>query len=335
MAVVSVAEGGEIGTRMPVNNQSPITRFSVIIPLYNKAKTIVRAIDSVLAQGEFVNELIVVDDGSTDDGAELAKAKVGPRVTVLKQDNAGVSAARNRGIVHSSGTHLCFLDADDYWEPGFLQEMTELLRMFPDAGLFTVGHRVHEAGDGLHLPRVTGLGDTERGLVPAYFKTMATSVGLLNSSSICVPREVIKRAGGFAEDVDFGEDLELWAKIAVAYPVAYSRRILAIWDRSAENRSISRVPEGDSGLVRWLKEQLAMTDSMPEVESGVLEHYLKVALERHAIQYLLAGARGACLDYVIANKKRLGLLPVTRLVVLTMLPTSWLNVIRLLKNRRN
>ena len=203
MAVVSVAEGGEIGTRMQANSQSLITRFSVIIPLYNKAQTIVRAMDSVLAQGEFVNELIVVDDGSTDGGADLARARVEQHVTLLNQANAGVSAARNRGIAHSSGTHLCFLDADDYWEPGFLQEMNELLRMFPDAGLFTVGHRIHETGDGLHLPRVTGLGDTERGLVPAYFKTMATSVGLLNSSSICVPQEVVERAGGFAEDVDF------------------------------------------------------------------------------------------------------------------------------------
>ena len=133
----------------------------------------------------------------------------------------------------------------------------------------------------------------------------------------------------------FGEDLELWAKIAAAYPVAYSRRILAIWDRSAKNRSISRVPKGDSGLVRWLKGQLAMTDSIPAVESGVLENYLKVALERHARQYLLAGARGRCLDYVMANKKRLGLLPVTRMVVLTVLPMSWLNLIRTLKNKRS
>ena len=82
----------------------------------------------------YVSELIVVDDGSTDGGGVLASARVGQQVTVLQQANAGVSAARNSGIAHSSGTHLCFLDADDYWEPGFLQEMTELLRMYPEAG---------------------------------------------------------------------------------------------------------------------------------------------------------------------------------------------------------
>lgn len=318
---------------MQANSQARITRFSVIIPLYNKAQTILRAMDSVLAQGERVNELIVVDDGSTDGGTVLASARVGPRVKVLQQANAGVSATRNRGIAHSSGTHLCFLDADDYWEPGFLQEMTELLRLYPEAGLFTVGHWIKETGDRLHLPPVTGLGDTERGLVPAYFQTMATSVGLLHTSSVCVPREVVERAGGFAEDVDFGEDLELWAKIATVYPVAYSRRILAVWDRSAENRSISRVPAGDSGLVDWLKGQLAAADFTPAVESGVLENYLRVALERHALQFLFSGARGRCLNYIIANKKRLGLVPVTRMVLLTVLPMSWLNFLRAFKNR--
>ena len=77
-------------------------------------------------------------------------------------------------------------------------------------------------------------------------------------------------------------------------------------------------------MVRWLKGQLAAADSTPAVESGVLENYLKVALERHALQFLLSGARGRCLYYIMANKKRLGLLPVTRMVLLIGLPTSWL-----------
>ena len=145
----------------------------------------------------------------------------------------------------------------------------------------------------MHLPPVTGLGDTERGLVPDYFKTMATSVGLLHTSSICVPRAVIERVGGFAEYAYLGQDLELWAKIAAVYPVAYSRRILAVWDRSAENRSITRVPAGDSGLVRWLKGQLVEADFTPAVESGVLENYLKCGTGKACPEFPACWCQGA------------------------------------------
>ena len=113
-------------------------RFSVIIPLYNKAPYVAKAIGSVLAQTFTDYELIIVDDGSKDDSAEKAVQAIGnhTNVRLIKQENAGVSMARNNGAAISQGDYLCFLDADDWWEPTFLEEMSKLVEEFPDAGIY-------------------------------------------------------------------------------------------------------------------------------------------------------------------------------------------------------
>ena len=92
-------------------------RISVVIPLYNKQAYVERAVASVLQSGYPAHEVIVVDDGSTDEGPRRVSAMGDPRVRVIKQPNAGVSAARNRGISAATGDYVAFLDADDYWTP--------------------------------------------------------------------------------------------------------------------------------------------------------------------------------------------------------------------------
>ena len=110
--------------------------ISVVIPLYNKQLEIGAAVRSVLAQTRPPQEIIVVDDGSTDGGAEVVCAIGSPLVRLVRQSNAGVCAARNRGIAESTGEYIALLDADDAWEPGFLAEIAAMIREFPGCGLY-------------------------------------------------------------------------------------------------------------------------------------------------------------------------------------------------------
>jgi GT2 family glycosyltransferase len=110
--------------------------FSVIIPVYNGAATLARAIDSVLAQRHPAHEIIVVDDGSTDDSGRVA-AGYGSAIRYLRQPNQGVSAARNQGAALASGDWLAFLDADDWYHPCRLEAHARLLERAPDVGFMT------------------------------------------------------------------------------------------------------------------------------------------------------------------------------------------------------
>ena len=123
-------------------------RFSVIIPLYNKVPYIRKALESVLAQTYTDYELIIVDDGSTDGSAEIAEAFLQelPASRLLKQKNAGVSATRNNGFSVSSAEYIAFLDADDWWEPTYLERMAQLIEDYPDAGLYACNYVYYKPG---------------------------------------------------------------------------------------------------------------------------------------------------------------------------------------------
>ena len=110
--------------------------FSIIIPLYNKAPYIERAINSVLNQSLQNFEIIVVNDGSSDGGEKIVTKIVDERLKLVSQKNAGVSAARNTGAKEAQYEYLAFLDGDDTWEPNFLSEIVKLIGNFPDAGIY-------------------------------------------------------------------------------------------------------------------------------------------------------------------------------------------------------
>ena len=119
-------------------------KFSIIIPLYNKVPYVAKAIQSVLAQTFTDYELVIVDDGSEDNSADVAAKVIEGHVNcrLMKQENEGVSVARNNGVSVSQGEYLCFLDADDWWEPTFLEELDQLVAEFPDAGIYGTNYTI-------------------------------------------------------------------------------------------------------------------------------------------------------------------------------------------------
>ena len=213
-------------------------RFSVIIPLYDKEPYVGKALQSVLDQSFIDYELIVVDDGSTDESARVAGevlSKAAVDCQLIRQENAGVSAARNNGVARSKGDYLCFLDADDWWDPSFLAEMSALIDEYPDAGIYGTGYII--VNETKRKTRVAPLGlepGFEKGYInycQVYAKTLAMP---LTSISVAVPRKVFDEMNGFPTGIKLGEDFLLWIRIALIFQVAFLNRPLAYYNQDAD-----------------------------------------------------------------------------------------------------
>jgi len=223
-------------------------RFSVIIPLYNKAPYVAKAIESVLSQTFADYELIIVDDGSKDDSAAIAAHVIEGHANcrLVRQENMGVSIARNKGVAASQGDYLCFLDADDWWDSRFLEEMSKLIEEFPEAGICGTNYMI--VNESKHKTRIAEIGVEEgfkKGYVnfcQVYAKTMCMP---LTSNTVAMPRVVFEEMGGFPKGIKLGEDFMLWIHIALKYKVAFLNKPLAYYnqDVDAKNRGIGKLYE--------------------------------------------------------------------------------------------
>lgn len=223
--------------------------ISVIIPLYNKADSISQALDSVLAQTYQHFEVVVVDDGSTDGGAAVVEQFDDPRIRLIRQENGGVSAARNRGIAEARGEHVAFLDADDVWMPGFLEEIAALQRDYPSCRAQATNYIFNSNGvkSPTILRRLPFKG--ERGVLTNYFEVASCSHPPVWTSAVCIERALLQEIGGFPIGIKSGEDLLTWARIAVRTQWTYSMRALAQYNLGEgydkKNLPPRRQDEGD------------------------------------------------------------------------------------------
>jgi len=221
-------------------------KFSVIIPLYNKATCITRAVQSVLGQTYDEFELIVVDDGSTDGGGEGVRLIKDSRISLVRQENAGVSAARNRGISLAKGELVAFLDADDSWETDYLKTIGRLRVNFPQAGLYATAYQIVSPNGQSRSVRFHGIPELPwEGILPSYFRSAALGEPPVCASAVAIPHDILANCGGFAAGKRMGEDLDLWGKIALKYPVAFSSQVQATYYQNAENRACVKFGHGD------------------------------------------------------------------------------------------
>lgn len=196
-------------------------KFSIVVPLYNKESYIRRTLESVVAQTFVDYELIVVDDGSTDDSYAVASNFLAGNTNnkIVRQKNMGVASARNNGVLFSHGDYICFLDSDDWWEPSFLEEMDGLIRNYPNAGLYGTGFYLIKSGKKKVAP--IGVNDDFHSGYINYCQTYARTLCMpISSSSVAIPRAVFDEFGGFRIGISLGEDFELWIRIALKHKVA-------------------------------------------------------------------------------------------------------------------
>lgn len=207
--------------------------FSVVIPLYNKAHTVLDTIDSVLAQDFAEFEIIVVDDGSTDGGAQLIRSHFhDPRIRIISQENGGEGAARNRGVAAARHDLIAFLDADDLFLPEYLGSMKLLIEEFPQSGLFCCGGvTAFPDGSGLlrHSPRYAG-----RNRIVDFFKNPCF---FANCSSAIVPKENFLAIGGFPIDMAHRSDLVFFGKLALLGPVAFCPDLLTVYRKGVPGQA--------------------------------------------------------------------------------------------------
>lgn len=223
-------------------------KFSIILPLFNKAPYVGKTIRSVLCQTVGDLELLVVDDGSTDSSYEVAKDAIegDTRGTLIHQENGGVSLARNRGVNQSKGEYICFIDGDDWWDPKFLERMSWLIQEYPDAGIYGTNYYYVKNGC-----RRVCVKTAETGYIN-YFGVYASGKAMpLTSISVALKRQVFNEFGGFKLGLKLGEDFDLWARIALQYKVAFLNEPLAYYnqDSNPQWRGIRRLPEPQSHML--------------------------------------------------------------------------------------
>ena len=211
--------------------------LSVIIPLYNKELSVGRAIKSVLAQHFSNFELLIIDDGSTDQSFARAAEFSDPRIRLIRQSNQGVAAARNQGMLHACSNYLCFLDADDQYLPEFLSQIAGLIRRAPSAALYSCRFDVvDERGQLMQLS--SDFEPEFAGVVPDFFTAYKQNRSLICASSFAIRRELLQAIGGFPAGIRIGEDIFVWLQAALTGPVFYSAKTAVVVYQNAENRTI-------------------------------------------------------------------------------------------------
>lgn len=213
--------------------------FSIIIPLYNKANYIEKAVTSVLGQTYQHFELIVINDGSTDDSPQIINGIHDSRLRIIHQANSGVSTARNVGVKYARFKFVAFLDADDWWHSEFLQEALIMITHCPDADLYGINYyyvkhgknRVEEKG----LPAGFTLGYVD--YISIYGSNFCVPI---NCSFVIVRKSAFILLGGFRSVLRFGEDFDLWIRLALSGKVSYLNKPLSYSNQDVDlsNRAI-------------------------------------------------------------------------------------------------
>lgn len=271
--------------------------FSVIIPLYNKANFIEACLRSVLNQ-KFTNfEIIVVNDGSTDESLHVAKRIEDDRIQLVSQKNKGAAAARNYGVDLANSKWIAFLDADDYWKKNHLSNMYSAIENFPNQLVFTCrlsrqfpNNKVILAEYNFKMLHTT--------LLLPYFANSVKS-DLLNTSGVVVNKEFFNQIGRFNERIYSGQDTDLFIRIGLATDIVFIPKSSFVYNQNSEN-NISITPR--------FKERLMLLD---KYEENAKENYhLKKYLDLNRFSIYMRSKMNGDSTWKLAkqklNKKNLG-----------------------------
>jgi glycosyltransferase involved in cell wall biosynthesis len=259
-------------------------QVSVVIPLYNKGPYVGRSLDSVLAQTLADFEVLVVDDGSTDGGADVVAACRDGRVRLIRQANAGPGAARNRGLAEARGTYAAFLDADDEWLPTYLEKSVGLLQRHAGAAATACGYYLHPSGRRTEaMWRKRGLREGTYRLRPDLSPQLVVHLlAYLATWNVVARTEAVRRWGGFfsKDRCLYGEDSYLWLKLLLNETVVVSLEPLVRFHSEAS--ALSGNLRGPRPVEPLLLHPDGLREACPAELRGLLEEVLAVRASKTA-----------------------------------------------------
>ena len=212
--------------------------FSVVVSVYNKSQFVEKTIRSILNQSFSDFELVIVDDGSTDNSLEVLHTLKDTRIKVYPTENQGVSAARNYGLSKANSKYIALSDGDDIWLENHLAELKSLIEAHSDCGIYATSYEKHFFNNYITKPKFRAVDHPFFGIVEDYFIT-STIDNILWTSAVAIPKTIVDQGFVFDESLGCGEDIDLWIRIAKAYKVAFSSQPTAYKMIYAEDNHLS------------------------------------------------------------------------------------------------
>lgn len=245
--------------------ESSTNLVSIVIPTYNRAHTLQRAVDSVLIQTYHNSEIVLVDDGSTDGTKELIENQY-KNVRYFYIPHSGVSKARNKGIEKAKGSWISFLDSDDYWLPEKLSSQLSFLKMNPEYKICHAdeiwiknGKRINQ---GKKHHKFTG-----------WFFSPSLHMCLISPSSVIIHTSVFDEIGVFDEDFKYGEDYELWLRITARYPVGYIDKKLVVKTGGHEDQLSQKIDGIEKYRINALEKLILTCKIREEFLAAAIKEY--------------------------------------------------------------
>ncbi len=212
--------------------------FSIVIPVFNKEKFVGNTLKSVLNQTFGDYEIIIINDGSTDNSEAVIRAFSDHRIQYFSKENEGVTVARNFGMKQAKSDFICFLDADDFWYPDFLKTMHAYSQKFPE-------HKVFACAIAIETPNKTFAAhysiDKKSDFEIVDFFDASQKECVLWTSSVAIHKSVFEIVGHFDTKIKKGEDTELWIRIGLQFPIVFVWQTLAryVYDPKSASRNLT------------------------------------------------------------------------------------------------
>lgn len=275
--------------------------FSVVIPLYNKAAYIEFTLNSVLEQVQAPLEIIVVDDGSTDRGPRIVQnfATQNVCIRLVKQSNAGVAAARNKGVAEARGEWVAFLDADDWWHPDYLSMQHRAVQVHPDVDVVAAMlRRIPDAPDWSPLPWPPQDPQPPVVLIDDLPHRWMQGIPFFTSSVAVRRTRLLAMQPCFAVGESHGEDLDLWFRLAEHSAIAHTQAALVAYRTAAMGSLMSQHAQRSMAPYLLRMERRARSNAMPVPKQAAALRFVaqqRVTLAREA---LIGGDRWEALQWL-------------------------------------